>query len=194
MHKTSYYIINGITMYRVIASVLLLYLLITKQEEVFKWLIALSFFTDSIDGFLARKYKVATAMGSRLDSLGDDLTVLMGILGIAVFNPDFLRQQSIPVFGLVGLFLIQASLSFYRYGKFSSFHTYLAKAAAIFQGSFLILFFFLPQPPVLLFYAAAIITGIELIEEIILVMLLPQWKTDVKGIYWVLKGGSHKTA
>ena len=28
---------------------------------------------------------------------------------------------------------------------------------------------------------------IDLIEESILVFLLPQWETDVKGLYWVMK-------
>lgn len=34
-----------------------------------------------------------------------------------------------------------------------------------------------------LFYAAAITTIAELIEEIILIKLLPDWETNVKGIY-----------
>ena len=61
MKKQSYYIINGITLYRVIAAPFLLYLVVTRQEDIFKWLLAFSFFTDAIDGFLARKYKVVRA-------------------------------------------------------------------------------------------------------------------------------------
>lgn len=37
------------------------------------------------------------------------------------------------------------------------------------------------------YYIAAFITAIDLIEEIILVFLLPEWETNVKGLYWVLK-------
>jgi hypothetical protein len=58
----------------------------------------------------------------------------------------------------------------------------------MFQGSFLILAFFLPDPPEVLFYAAVAVTAIDLIEEIILVFMLPKWQVDVKGIYWVLRG------
>ena len=43
------------------------------------------------------------------------------------------------------------------------------------------------EPNLILFYVAAIITMIELTEEIILVSLLKHWKANVKGIYWVLK-------
>lgn len=36
-------------------------------------------------------------------------------------------------------------------------------------------------------YTAIGITILELIEETILVMLLPKWEVNVKGIYWALK-------
>jgi hypothetical protein len=40
---------------------------------------------------------------------------------------------------------------------------------------------------VFLFYAAAIVTMLDLCEEIALVIILPQWKSDVKGLYEVEK-------
>jgi len=187
MHKSSYYIINGITLYRLVAAPLLLLLVFYRELEIFRWLLAFSFFTDAIDGFLARRYKVTSMMGARLDSLADDLTVIVGAIALFVVKKDFVIQQIIPVFILLGLYLLQTILAFIKYRKVSNFHTYLAKTAAVFQGVFLILAFFLPEPPLVLFYAAVTITIIDLIEEIILVFLLPEWKVNVKGIYWVLK-------
>jgi CDP-diacylglycerol--glycerol-3-phosphate 3-phosphatidyltransferase len=75
-------------------------------------------------------------------------------------------------------------MSFIRYGRISSFHTYLAKLAAILQGTFLILIFFLDDWPLTLFHVAAIVTILDLFEEIILVIILPKWESDVKGLYW----------
>ena len=69
----------------------------------------------------------------------------------------------------------------------TNFHTLLAKTAALLQGVFLIFVFFTEQPSLILFYAATIVTMLELIEEIILVGMLPQWQANVKGIYWTLK-------
>ena len=85
MPTTGYYLVNGVTLYRAVSSVFLLYFIWTRNVEVFKWLLAISFFTDAIDGFLARRFMVSSIMGARLDSLADDLTVLMGILGIFSF-------------------------------------------------------------------------------------------------------------
>ncbi|HNR15936.1 MAG TPA: CDP-alcohol phosphatidyltransferase family protein [Chitinophagaceae bacterium] len=182
----SYYVINGITLYRIVTAPLLLVLLFLKQYDLFKWLLAVSFFTDLIDGFLARKYKVTSILGTKLDSIGDDLTVAVAVTGLFVIFPEFIRQQKWVFIILLALFLIQMAYAFTRYGKMTNFHTWLAKTAALLQGIFLLLTFFTGQPYLLLFYTAAIVTMLELIEEIILVYLLPEWKMNVRGLYWVL--------
>ena len=169
------------------AAPVLLILLLQGKVELFKWLLALSFFTDAIDGFLARRYKVSSVMGALFDSIADDLTMLAAIIGLVVFKPEFIRQQSVIISILVVLYLTQVALAFLRYRKISSFHTILAKSAAVVQGVFLVAIYFLPAPPLWLFYMAAALTILDLIEEIILVMLLPHWQTDVKGIYWLLR-------
>jgi phosphatidylglycerophosphate synthase len=191
-HKPAWYIINGITLYRVIAAPFLIVLIFTGQYELFKWLLGLSFFTDLIDGFLARKYNVASIFGTRLDSIGDDLTVLVGVIALFVKNIDFVKEQKFIFFLLLLLFLVQTIYAVIRYRKMTNFHTYLAKTAALLQGIFLLVTFFSDEPNVMLFYIAAIITILELIEEIILVKLLPAWETNVKGIYWVLKKQKHQ--
>lgn len=184
-HKKAWYVINGITLYRVVAAPFLLVLLFTGRYELFKWLLGLSFFTDLIDGFLARKFKVTSVAGTRLDSIGDDLTILVAMTGLFVMKPEFIKQEKIAFIILLALFLVQTIYAFIRYGKMTSFHTWLAKAAAIFQGVFLLLVFFTGEPNMILFYTAVLVTMLELIEEIILVYLLPVWQTDVKGIFQV---------
>ena len=194
MKKRSYYIINGITLYRLIAAPFLLYLVITRQQDIFKWLLAFSFFTDAIDGFLARRYKVVSVMGAKLDSWGDDLTVVVGVIGLFMFKPEFIRKEYIWLAVIFILFLVQVIAAITRFRATTSFHTYLAKLAAILQGSFLILAFFMPEPTRLLFYIAVVVTALDLIEEIILTFLLRQPKSDVKGIYWVLNQKSKSLA
>ena len=186
-HKQAWYVINGITLYRIVAAPILLILVFTNQFEIFKWLLGISFFTDLIDGFLARRYKVASVLGTKLDSVGDDLTVLVGVIALFVTRMEFIKEQKFIFILLLLLFLAQTTYAFIRYGKMTNFHTWLAKTAALLQGVFLLFTFFSDNPNLVLFYAAAITTILELIEEIILVKLLPDWETNVKGIYWVLK-------
>jgi CDP-diacylglycerol--glycerol-3-phosphate 3-phosphatidyltransferase len=186
-HKKAWYLINGITLYRIIAAPFLLLLLFAGQYDIFKWLLGVSFFTDLIDGYLARKYKVTSILGTRLDSIGDDLTVLVGIIALFVTKLEFIKDQKIIFIVLSLLFVVQTTYAFIRYGRITNFHTYLAKTAALLQGIFLLFTFFTDKPNILLFYSAAIITILELTEEIILVNLLREWKANVKGIYWLLK-------
>ncbi|HEY5967748.1 MAG TPA: CDP-alcohol phosphatidyltransferase family protein [Chitinophagaceae bacterium] len=186
-HKQAWYVINGITLYRIIAAPILLVLLFTKQYDIFKWLLAVSFFTDLIDGYLARKFKVTSILGTKLDSIGDDLTVLVGLIALFIMKLEFIKQHMIVLIILLVLFLVQTSYAFIRYKKMTNFHTYFAKTAALLQGVFLILAFFTQEPSLILFYAATIVTMLELIEEIILIRLLPKWQANVKGIYWFLK-------
>lgn len=180
-------IINGLTIYRIVAAPVLFILVFSHQLEIFKWLLALSFFTDAVDGFLARRYKIASILGARLDSIGDDLTVAAAMAGTIVLEPEFLRRELVLFLVLLAVFLVQNGISFIRFGKASSLHTYGAKIAAVMQGIFFLLLFFLANPVYFLFYIALAITALELIEEIIILLLMPKLESDVKGLYWVLK-------
>lgn len=187
MVKPAYYIVNGITLYRILAAPLLLLLALRHEWGIFKWLLALSFLTDAIDGYIARKYKVISSAGAVLDSIGDDLTVLVAIIALVIFDPSFLRREILPVVLLCALYVFQILAALIRYGRLTSFHTWLAKIAAVSQGAFLILTFFLSAIPHFLFWLAVILTALDLTEEIILVFLLPKWQSDVKGLFTVLR-------
>lgn len=185
MNKRKFYLVNAVTVYRLASAFFLLYLVLDGDRLLFRWLLAISFLTDAIDGYLARRWKVVTEIGSRLDSIADDVTILIAIIGMFAFRPAFVREQLFLIVVLTGLYLLQLALALLRYKKPTSFHTYLAKAAAVAQGFFLVLLFFLPQPNEALFYLAALITFLDLAEEVLLVLLLPTWKTDVRGIFWL---------
>lgn len=77
-------------------------------------------------------------------------------------------------------------LAFKKYGKSTSFHTYLAKLSAVVQGVFILsaLFF---SPSYGLFYFMIALGFTETIEEIILIFMYDRWVSDVKGIYWALR-------
>lgn len=181
-----YYLVNGITMYRLVSAPFLLILAFVGELSLFKWLIAFSFFTDAIDGPLSRKFKVTSVFGARLDSVADDATVLTSIVALFILELDFISSNWMSLTSLAILFIIQTISALVAYGKVTSFHTYLAKLAAVMQAVFFLLTFFTGEPVVIAFYLALVITAIQLIEEIVLVIVLPKWQADIKGLYWVL--------
>jgi phosphatidylglycerophosphate synthase len=190
VQKRSYYIVNGITLWRVLMAPLVIFLAIHGDEGLFKWFLAISFLTDAIDGTLARRYHISSKRGARLDSIGDDLTILAAFIGMLVFHLDFVRQELTLLVLLAGFYLLQMTLALYSYGRMTAFHTVLAKAAAVLQAIFLLTLFFWPTAPKVLFYTASALTALDLAEEIVLILLLREWKTDVKGLYWILKSRS----
>jgi len=185
--KLSYLAINGITGYRILAAPILLLLVITGNYDVFKWLLAISFLTDAIDGYLARRYHIVSIIGARLDSIGDDLTVGVAIIGMVRWHSYFFPDKSVWLVILILLFIVQMAMAFKRYGKMTAFHTFIAKTAAVTQSIFLLASFFFTPPSNILFYFTACITGAGLLEEIILIFLLRDYRADVKGLYWILR-------
>ncbi len=157
-----------------------------EQLDMFKWLLTFAFFSDAIDGYIARRLNQVTKLGSMLDSYGDSLTILSGLAGLIRFRFDLYEAYGLVMIIVLSLHLVQLSLSLWRYGKPSSFHTYSAKLGAVAIGVFILTslhFDFFPW----LFYTTVVILIIDAIEESILVYLIPQWKTDVKGIFWLRK-------
>ena len=186
---TAVRIVNLITLYRIVTFPILVFLAIRQEIDIFKWLLLASFFTDAIDGFIARKYNATSILGSKLDSIGDDLTILAAAIGLSITRFDFVSEQALVFIALFALFLIQVGLSFYRYKKISTFHTYLAKIAAVVTAIFFLSCFFLESISYPLFHAAAVVTGIELLEEILLVVMIRDYRSNVKGLYWALRHG-----
>jgi len=192
--STNFYIINGLTLYRLCTAPFLIVLAVFEQFDLYKWLLLVSFLTDAVDGFFARKYKISSAFGARIDSLADDCTVLAAITGMCILRSSFFLSEIIPIAILLLLYLVQNVLALLKYKRPTSFHTYTAKVAAVSQAAFLITFFFLPYPVYWLFYLMVVLTSIDLLEEILLVMVLPDYKTNLKGLYWVLAKRNSKRA
>ena len=86
-------IADWFSFYRIAAAPLLLILVWLEQRDPFSWFLLLSYSTDMIDGFLARKLKITSPRGSQLDSMGDQITLTIGLIGLLVFEFDFIHTQ-----------------------------------------------------------------------------------------------------
>lgn len=176
-------IADWFSFYRIFAAPFLIFIVWLGHRDLFSWLLLISYSTDMIDGFLARKLKITSPRGSQLDSMGDQITLIVGFIGLLRFEFDFIKETYhwilIPFF----LYCFQMLIAFIKYKKATAFHTYLAKLSAIIQAMFIlwILFF---GPIYWLFYLMIIIGIIETIEEILLIFLYPKWVAGVKSYFW----------
>ena len=176
-----YLFVTFVTFWRIAAFPVLIALVCLRQLPLFSALLALSFLTDAVDGFLARRYHVTSRAGAEWDSLGDDLTVAAAIIGMFVFRWEFIVRVQLFIFILAALFLIHTLAAVGRYGRLTSFHTRMAKISAIAQAVFFLLLFFFPAPPFIAFYIAAILTLLDLLEEIAMILSLDEWEADIRG-------------
>lgn len=179
-------IADWFSFYRIAAVPFLLLLLVFEERQLFSWFLLISYSTDMIDGFLARKLKISSARGSQLDSLGDQLTFAVGLIGLLVFEFDFIRENYKLILIAFTPYIIQMIIAFKKYGKATSFHTYLAKTSALIQGVFILWFLFFGEV-YWLFYMMIAVGILETIEEITLIFMYDEWVDGVKGIYWALK-------
>lgn len=178
-----YTIADWFSFYRIAAAPFLLLLIFLDFRLLFTWFLLISFATDAIDGFLARKLKITSATGSQLDSLGDQITFTIGVIGVLIFETEFIRENLILLIIAIIPFGIQMLYAFWKYGKATAFHTYLAKISAISQAVFIIWLLFF-GPVYGLFYFTIAIGIIETLEEITLIYLYDNWVAGVKGFYW----------
>lgn len=179
-------IADWFSFYRIFAAPFLLILIWFDVRLLFTWLLLISYATDAIDGYLARKLKITSPRGSQLDSFGDQITLIVGLIGLFYFESSFIKTNLTLIAITFIPYIIQMIIAYYKYGKATAFHTYLAKLSAVLQSVF-ILFALFFTPDYNLFYMMIIIGLLETLEEITLIFLYDSWVSDVKGIYWAYK-------
>ena len=179
-------IADWFSFYRICAAPFLLILVWFDLRLIFSVLLLISYSTDAIDGYLARKLKISSSRGSQLDSFGDQITLIIGLVGLFYFENEFIKTNIVLIGVVFVPYLIQMLIAYIKYGKATAFHTYLAKLSAILQSVFILYALFF-SPDYTLFYIMIAIGLLETLEEIILIFMYHKWVSDVKGIIWALK-------
>ncbi len=176
---------NLITGARLACAPLLLWLALTGHEHAFGLVLVAALLSDIVDGLIARLCQATSALGARLDSLADALLFPVAAVGAWVFHAASLRPQAWLFVAVLGLALTENVAALWRYGRLSSFHTYLSRAAAYALGIFvggLFVFGFVPW----LMWLAVVLAVAASVEEFVLLWRLPRWRCDVRGLWWVL--------
>ena len=179
---------NVISLYRLVSFPFLFYLIYINNESLFALLLCINLVSDILDGLIARVFKLQTEFGARLDSLADWGTYILAFLGIYQFKMEDHKADFWLLYVFIGLIVFYNVFSFMKFKRLPSFHMYSAKIGGYLQGIyFFSLFAFGYYPPI--FYLAMIWGWISSIEEIIILIYFNKLRSNVKGLYWVLKSG-----
>jgi len=171
---------------RILAAPVLVGLAAAGDQYFFTWVLVPALLSDIADGLIARIFHLQSKLGALLDSVADTLLLFASIYGIRVFHPEIIEDHAVAGAALIGAWLLENVAALLRYGRLSSFHTYVSKVAGYLLGIFVGVLFVFGFHPWLL-YAAVAASVIGNIEELVLLALLPDWRSDVRGLLWVLR-------
>lgn len=142
--------------------------------------------SDILDGIIARRIGRATQRLRRVDSLVDTIFVLCALAAAWLAHHAQLAPHLPLLAFMLALNFISYIPALIKFGRAPAYHAYSAKASglALFTaGAWL----FATGQAGWFLDAAILLTIVSHLDRIVITLLLPQWRTDVNGI-WVLLG------
>jgi cardiolipin synthase len=177
---------NLLSFYRLAVFPIIMYFVFSGNEKLFSLLLCISLVTDILDGLIARIFMLQTRFGARLDSLADIGTYIIAFCGIFKFRWLEISQSQTFIWAFLATYLFPYIISIIRFGKYPSLHLYSSKIGGYIQGAFFFILFYSGYYPWL--YIFAMVWGIcSCLEESIILLLLPEMKSNCKGLYWVIR-------
>ena len=182
---------NVISGARIAAVPVLVLLAFAHDEGLFGALMLAALVSDIADGLIARSFGLTSPLGATLDSTADALLFPAAAYGAWVFHPQVVQDYAIALALVIGLALLEHATALLRYGRLSSFHTYLSRIAAYALGFFIATLFLVGFVAWLLWVALTLAAAASM-EEFLLLWRLPCWRSDVKGLWWLLREGGRR--
>jgi len=125
---------NLLTGFRFVAAPVLLWFAWHGQPTAFMMLLAVTFVTDLLDGMVARLTGQVTQFGASLDSWADVIIYLTIALCCWWLWPDVVIRERLYVGLIIASCLLPAIAGMYKFGGFTSYHTWMVKIAAAAMG------------------------------------------------------------
>ncbi|MFN8643410.1 MAG: CDP-alcohol phosphatidyltransferase family protein [Candidatus Binatia bacterium] len=176
---------NLLSLFRVVAAPVLLWLGWTGRPNAFLALVGASFLSDVLDGWLARRLGQVSARGARLDTVGDFVSYLAIPLAGWWLWADRLRPE-LPVLAVLALsYASPIAVGFLKYRRLTSHRTWAGRLSAwlLGAGALLLIAGVSPWP----FRLAVAVVVLADIEEIAITALLPAGARGGPSLYHVLR-------
>lgn len=185
MNSSRWNAANLLTGFRLVAAPILLGFAWFNWPIAFLVLLAISFLTDVLDGYVARRLGQASSFGAHLDSWSDG--VIYSTIAISAWWlwPGIVLNQAPYVWMVVASFTLPTIVGVSKFKTFTSYHTWSVKVAAALMGSSIYPLFLLriDWP----FYFATIVCILAAIEEIGITILMTKPHSNVGSIMRVFR-------
>jgi cardiolipin synthase (CMP-forming) len=187
--KEIFTIPNILGFYRLLMFPVILWFALSGRELLFAIFLIINLLTDVADGIIARRFHMETEFGAKLDSFADNFNYLLAMTGIFVFKLEEFMPHIASFIIFLGFLFLSVIFSLFKFRKFPSFHLYSTKIGGYIQGAFLICLFTIGfiTP---FYYFMILWTIVSQTEHIAIQIIIPEMRSNVKGLYWVL--GEHR--
>lgn len=186
MKTVTWNIPNVLSAYRLLALPFLMLAIFSGWKNGFTVLLVVNLITDILDGWIARTFKMETEFGARLDSLADIGTYIAAFTGIIVLEQAFVHAHQWGFYGLITLYASVQLIALFRFQRTTSFHLYSSKIVGYIQGIFIVTYFIFGYTA-WYFYLMISCSYIAYTEALIIVALIPKMRSNVKGVYFMLR-------
>lgn len=122
---------NALSLLRLFGSAALLWWLPQAAVSTVLILFALLGLTDSLDGWLARRWQVTSERGALLDGIADLLFYPTAAWLLYVFHPQAVLSNAWLITITLGLLGVMLGYSLWRCGRLILLHTHLSRLAGV---------------------------------------------------------------
>jgi len=128
----------------------------------------ISFLTDTLDGFIARRFNVTSAFGSKFDSLADNLLIPSTVIWLVILRPEVLTDHPILCAVAVATYGSSLLVGWIKFRRFANLHLYSKKTAGVLSYAFIVHALLAGRYNAWLFYIAIGLFILAAVEGLIL--------------------------
>lgn len=174
---------NLLSCFRLIAAPFLLIIAWQDRPNLFLVILAVSLLSDAIDGFIARRFKVTSKTGAKLDSWGDFVTYFTVAVCAWRLWPEILQREAFFVVTGIVFFILPALAGSIKFKRLPCYHTWGAKIQAVLMCLAMYILFItdIGWP----FRCAVILQCFVSIEEMAITLWLTEQRCNVPS-FWHL--------
>jgi CDP-diacylglycerol--glycerol-3-phosphate 3-phosphatidyltransferase len=169
---------------RIVVAPILLIIAWQHLPKLFLAILAASLLSDAIDGLVARRLKVTTETGAKLDSWGDFITYLAVPLCAWWLWPEILQREMFFIVTGIAFYLLPIFAGFIKFKRLPSYHTWAAKILAVLMCLAIFILFItgIAWP----FRFAVILQCFVSIEEIAITLCLTEQRCNIPSFWHLL--------
>jgi CDP-diacylglycerol--glycerol-3-phosphate 3-phosphatidyltransferase len=141
--------------------------------------------TDILDGYIARKNKIRTIIGSWLDSLADFIFYILLVVYLILFEINVVNKMKYYVLIIITLKLFTIIICFTKHREIGFLHTLGNKITGLIIFIGFCIFILLKDTIVI--NIGIIISIISSLEESMITIVEKKYESDIKGIWEIKK-------